>query len=139
VRPSANALQADGFDASGKVVTARGAPGPDLPAPADARAPRLTARVSTLRKGRFGMTLGCGERCAVAVSRRPPAGSPEQTAVRDLPIAVVNRPRTVNWRLTAGQRSDLSVLLGLGSMRVFVNAVDAGGNKRTRVISAPAP
>jgi hypothetical protein len=133
------AWEADRTNAIGKVVTARAAPGPDLPPRADTKAPRLTARIPTLRQGRFGMKLGCGERCAVAVSLLPPPGSPEQTFISDLPIAVVNRPRTVNWRLTASQRHDLRVLLGLGSVRVFVNAVDAAGNKRTRVIPASSP
>ncbi len=133
------AWQADRFDPPGKVVAARGTRGPDPPAPPDTKAPRLTARVSALRKGRFEMKLGCGERCAVAVSVLPPVGSPEVTFIGDLPLAAVNRPRTVSWRLTASQRRNLRVLLALGSVRVFVNAVDAAGNKRTRLIAAVSP
>lgn len=130
------AWQADTLEARQKVMTARGAPGPDPPVPADTRAPRLKARVATLRNRRFAMRLGCGERCAVAVSVIPPASVSEETTIRDLPVAVVNRPQIVRWRLTAIQRRSLRRLLSFGSVRVFVKAVDAAGNKRTRVIPA---
>ena len=92
-----------------------------------------------LRNRRFAMKLGCGERCAVAVSVIPPASVSDETHIRDLSVAVVNRPRIVRWRLTASQHRNLRVLLSLGSVRIYVKAIDAAGNKRTRLIPARSP
>jgi len=65
------------------------------------------------------------------------AGAPE--AFRGgLPSAVVDRSRTVRRRPTASERRDLRVLLALGTVRVYVSAVDASLNTRTRELAVSA-
>jgi hypothetical protein len=133
------AWQANGFDRPGAVVVARGGPGPDAPASSDTRPPRLTVAASlaalraAARSGRLRLTLGCGERCAIAASILSLADE-DKHDVDDLPVVVLRRTQRVTWTLSHRQRRALNRLLRLGRVRVTAHAVDAAGNTRHRYV-----